>query len=386
MHIVADQNIPALPQLLAAVGSLSCYSGRQPPADVLHSADALLVRSVTAVDDSLLAQAPQLKFVGTATIGTEHLQQAALAGRDITVASAPGANADAVGEYVLTAVLACFQQRGQLQQLPNLEVAIIGAGHTGRAAGRRLQALGLLVHYYDPPLLDSGHTELDDAELHQHWQRVLNSDIISCHVPLTTAGPHPTEQLLDIEALQSLHKEQLLINASRGAVIDNQALLQCCEQGDCPQLVMDVWQGEPQILTALLPQVTIATPHIAGHSAEGKLGGAVMIARAVHDFIDKPFTADVASLLPPCDWPARDAADLTDPVQLAELVLQRYNIWQDDQAMRQQGITAAGFDQLRKHYRKDNPRRQLNNQAIACHNTQQVNQFLALGFNAFRSE
>ncbi|WP_404402188.1 4-phosphoerythronate dehydrogenase [Idiomarina seosinensis] len=384
MHIVADQNIPALPQLLAGAGRLSRYSERQPPAQLLRTADALLVRSVTTVDRALLRQAPQLKFVGTATIGTEHLHCEALAERDIAVASAPGANADSVGEFVLAAVLACFQQRGQLSHLPELEVAIVGAGHTGRAAGQRLQALGLLVHYYDPPLLKNKNQPPVEGELHNHWQRVLNSDIISCHVPLTHNGPHPTAQLLDIEALQSLHNEQLLINASRGAVVDNQALLRCCQQGDCPQLVLDVWQNEPQIITELLPEVTVATPHIAGHSAEGKLGGAIMIARALQQFAGQPFSTDLDSLLPPCDWPVCDAEKLDTPMQLAQLVLQRYDIWQDDRNMRERGTSAAGFDQLRKQYRKDNPRRQLNNQRIACHNSQQLERFRALGFSAFR--
>ncbi|MGM0524980.1 MAG: 4-phosphoerythronate dehydrogenase [Pseudomonadota bacterium] len=385
MHIVADQNIPALSSLVAGAGSLSLYSDRQPPATLLARADALLVRSVTKVDAQLLQQAPQLKFVATATIGTEHLDQNALSERGIKVASAPGANADSVGEYVLAAVLACFSKRQKLEQLVDLEVAIIGAGNTGTAAGRRLQALGLTVHYYDPPLLNSGIVEQSNKDIHDHWQRVLNSDIISCHVPLISGGAHPTQHLFDIEALQSLHSEQLLINASRGAVVDNQALVDCCAQGDCPELVLDVWEGEPQINSALLPLASIATPHIAGHSAEGKVGGAIMVARALHEFNGLKFTHELSSVLPECGWPTLSVQAVTEWSQLAQLVLQRYDIWADDAAMRANGVSASGFDQLRKHYRKDNPRRQLNNQPIACHNAQQIAQFSALGFNAFRA-
>jgi len=385
VHIVADQNIPALSSLVTNAGSLSLYSDRQPPQALLAHADALLVRSVTRVDEHLLQQAPQLKFVATATIGTEHLDLNALSKRGITVASAPGGNADSVGEYVLAAVLACFAKRQQLQKLSDLEVAIIGAGNTGMAAGRRLQALGLTVHYYDPPLLNSGAAEQRSDDIHDHWQRVLNSDVISCHVPLINGGAHPTQHLFDIEALQSLHSEQLLINASRGAVVDNQALIACCAQGDCPELVLDVWEGEPQIDSELLPLVTIATPHIAGHSAEGKIGGAIMVARELHDFFGLTFKHELSSLLPDCGWPSLAADGIAEWSQLAELVLRRYDIWADDAAMRAYGITASGFDQLRKNYRKDNPRRQLNNQPIACHNTQQIIQFSALGFNAFRA-
>ena len=381
MHIVADKNIPALAPLLADAGYLSLYAERQPPATLLATAEALLVRSVTQVDEQLLAQAPALKFVATATIGTEHLDLEALRQRDITVVSAPGANADAVGEYVLTAVLAHFQQQQQLAALADMEVAIVGAGNTGRATGRRLTALGLDVHYYDPPLLTRGNPPVG-IDLHDHWQRVLNADIISCHVPLIKGGAHSSYHLFDIEALQSLHAGQVLINASRGAVIDNQALLTCCEQGDCPTLIFDVWEGEPAVNTALLDKAAIATPHIAGHSAEGKVGGAVMVAHALHNYLQLPFTGSVDAVLPACPWPSFDASQLTTLDDLAALVLHRYNLWADDAMMRQHGRNAAGFDYLRKAYRQDNPRRQLNNQRIACHNSQQLEQFSRLGFSS----
>ncbi|HAD47426.1 MAG TPA: 4-phosphoerythronate dehydrogenase [Idiomarina sp.] len=383
MHIVADQNIPALSSLLADAGCLSLYADRCPPDELLTDAEALLVRSVTRVDEALLAKAPQLKFVATATIGTEHLDLDALAARNITVASAPGGNADSVGEYVLTAVLALFQRRQQLAALADMEVAIVGAGNTGRATGRRLQALGVNVHYYDPPLLQS-NPQLP-LDLHDHWQRVLNADIISCHVPLIKDGVHPTHHLFDIEALQSLHAEQVLINASRGAVVDNRALTDVCAQGDCPSLILDVWEGEPQISTQLLDVAAIATPHIAGHSAEGKVGGAIIAARALHDFLQLPFAGGIDDVLPACPWPNYDANRLQTLDDLAALALHRYNIWHDDALMREHGTTAAGFDQLRKGYRKDNPRRQFNNQRIACHNRQQVEQFSQLGFSVLGS-
>lgn len=361
---------------------MSLYSERYPTEAALATAEALLVRSVTRVDEQLLAKAPHLKFVATATIGTEHLDVDALAARGITVASAPGGNADSVGEYVLTAVLAFFQRRQQLAALTDMEVAIIGAGNTGRATGRRLQALGLTVHYYDPPLLQSNPQLALD--LHDHWQRVLNADIISCHVPLIQGGAHPTHHLFDIEALQSLHSDQVLINASRGAVVDNQALLDVCAQGDCPQLILDVWEGEPQVNAQLLDLAAIATPHIAGHSAEGKVGGALMVAQALHDFLQLPFTGSLDEVLPACPWTTFDASRLQTLDDLAALALHRYNIWSDDALMREHGSSAAGFDQLRKRYRKDNPRRQFNNQRIACHNSQQFEQFSQLGFGAVR--
>ncbi len=379
IHIVADQNIPALPELLGNVGHLTCYVGRTPPPELLETADALLVRSITQVDAALLKQAPQLKFVATATIGKEHLAIDALDARAIQWANAPGCNADSVGEYVLTAVLKVLQQQHRLDEVFDLDVAIVGAGHTGTAAGQRLAALGMNVHYYDPPLAEQG-----DSRAHSHWQRVLTSDIISLHVPLTRKGLYPTHHLIDIEALQSLHSGQLLINACRGAVIDNHAVIARCEQGECPTLVFDVFEGEPEINKAILPYLAIATPHIAGHSLEGKVGGAYQVATALCKHFDIPLPVKLADVLPEVNWRTLGAVSIQRLPDLAKLVLALYPIDEDDRMMRSHGLTASGFDQLRKNYRKDNPRRQLNNQSIACHNAAQVIRFKQLGFNAYQ--
>lgn len=380
IHIVADHNIPALPELLGNVGHLSCYTDRIPPPELLKTADALLVRSITQVDETILQHAPQLKFVATATIGKEHLDTQALAARNIHWTNAPGCNANSVGEYVLAAVLQVLRQQQRLHEVLDLDVAIVGAGHTGSAAGQRLAALGMNVHYYDPPLVAQG-----DSRAHAHWQRVLTSDIISLHVPLTRDGSYPTHHLIDIEALQSLHPGQLLINACRGAVVDNQAVIDRCEQGECPTLVFDVFEGEPSVNAAILPHLAIATPHIAGHSLEGKVGGAYQVTAALCRYFDIAFSMQLSDVLPPLDWRTLGAVSIQRLPDLADLILSLYSIDEDDRIMRTDGLTASGFDHLRKNYRKDNPRRQLNNQPIACHNAAQVIRFRQLGFNAYQA-
>jgi len=376
MKIVADQNIPALSDLLSGAGTLSYFSERTPSQQLLAEADALLVRSVTQVDEELLEQAPELKFVASATIGTEHINIQALKERGIGFAHAPGANAASVGEYVLCAVLDWLGKSSEFL-VDEIDVAIVGAGHTGKAAGKRLQALGLNVHYYDPPLCKKGVNFT-----HDHWQRVLTADIISCHVPLTQNGDFPTRHLFESTALQSLHSQQLLINASRGAVIDNQALLERAAQGDRPSLVLDVWEKEPEVLLDLVPYVDIATPHIAGHSLEGKVGGAVMIADALLEYFGKKVEKTLADVLPGVAWRDCKAEELNSLDALHTWVKEHFDLYRDDRLFRQHGLTATGFDSLRRNYRKESPRREFINQVVTCHNSKQYIQFSQLGFNA----
>lgn len=376
MNIVADRNIPALSTLLSGAGNLHFFSEREPPSELLANADALLVRSITQVNKELLEKAPRLTFVASATIGTEHIDSQALAEKGIAFAHAPGANATSVGEYVLCAVLQWLNGQN-IDSLADLDVAIVGAGHTGQAAGQRLQALGMNVHYYDPPLSKKG-----EKAVHDHWQRVITADIISCHVPLTRGGEYPTHHLFEHTALQSLHENQLLINASRGSVIDNVALLERAQQGERPFIVLDVWEGEPEVLKPLVDYVDIATPHIAGHSLEGKVGGAIMVANALLQHFQFETNYDKRAVLPSPSWPTIDAEQLWPISSLLSWVRQHYDIMEDDTLFRRHAQTNEGFDNLRKKYRKESPRREFINQGVTCHNSEQYIQFLQLGFSA----
>ena len=218
--------------------------------------------------------------------------------------------------------------------------------------------------------------------MHDHWQRVLTADIISCHVPLTQNGDFPTRHLFENTALQSLHSQQLLINASRGAVIDNQALLERAEQGERPSLVLDVWENEPKVLSGLVPYVDIATPHIAGHSLEGKVGGAVMISNALLEYFGKPFGKTLSDVLPAVVWNPRNASELDLPENLNLWAKEHFDLFRDDELFRQRSLTTDGFDSLRRNYRKESPRREFINQVVTCHNREQYIQFLQLGFDA----
>lgn len=343
MNFLIADNIPYAQEVFAQHGSVDRFAGRAPEPGQLARAEVLLVRSITTVDKDLLNSAPQLKFVGTATIGREHLDEEALRERDIHYVSSPGANADSVGEYVLTALLALAQHHDLT--LAKQRVAIIGAGHTGLAAGRRLSALGLQVEYYDPPRAEreSGFTTIEFA-------RALSADIISVHVPLTTQAAHATCHLISDREIEALSSQQILINASRGAVIDNQALLRRLQR-DPLAVVLDVWEGEPRILTELVPFIEIATPHIAGHSLNGKVRGTQMLYDACAEFFAwSGATPDWTALFTPPPSLGWSCKNMPSQATLTTWVLQNYDIWADDTRMREQGTSAAGFDQLRREY------------------------------------
>ncbi|MCC5879848.1 MAG: 4-phosphoerythronate dehydrogenase [Idiomarina sp.] len=343
MNFLIADNIPFAQALFAPHGKVERFAGREPPASQLANADVLLVRSITQVNEALLALAPHLKFVGTATIGREHLDETALQKRGIHYVSSPGANADSVGEYVLTALLALAQKHSL--RLAEQRVAIIGAGNTGQAAGRRLTGLGLNVEYYDPPRA-AREPDFQSIAL----ARALSADIISVHVPLSQQCQHGTHHLFNRQRIDALKTDQVLINASRGAVIDNQALLERLQR-DSLLVVLDVWEGEPEIITDLLPLIEIATPHIAGHSLNGKVRGTQMLYDACAEFFAwREAKPDWSALFPqpsPYGW---SCEKMPSQSTLTDWALQNYDIWADDARMRAEGTCAAGFDRLRRDY------------------------------------
>lgn len=262
MKIVADANIVDVSALYQAHGELKLLSGRDiSPADV-RDADALLVRSITRVDARLL-EGSKVRFVATATSGTDHLDLAYLHAAGITVTDAAGSNANAVVEYVLASLAQLI-----LAKELNLEgkhVAIIGFGHVGRRLYASLSNLGIPCVLCDPFVAAQpgsiGFCSLDEA---------LRAPIISLHTPFTKVGAHPTFHLLDTQRLAALAHGTVLINAARGEVLNNYALTSRLRQDMGLITVLDCWENEPNISAELLSLVRLATPHIAGYSVEAK--------------------------------------------------------------------------------------------------------------------
>ena len=343
MRILIDENMPVADRLFAGLGELVRLPGRQMTAEQVADADVLLVRSVTRVDAELLARAQRLKFVGTATIGTDHIDQPLLAQRGIAFSSAPGCNKISVGEYVISALLV-LAERYQLN-LAGMTLGIIGAGNTGSAVAAKAQALGMQVCLCDPPLADAG-----DSRVFVPYEVALQCDFVSFHVPLTQQGAYPTHHLLDEAHIAALPAGQFLLNASRGEVWDNLALLQRQQGAEPLRLVMDVWEHEPDILRELIPYTELATQHIAGYSLEGKIMGTYQLYQAYCQVAGIPCVKAWRDLLPPpvvCQ--VQVAEELTTGLiqQLVHLV---YDVRRDDARFRLGYQDAASFDWMRKHY------------------------------------
>ncbi|SIS62481.1 4-phosphoerythronate dehydrogenase [Neptunomonas antarctica] len=343
LKIVADENIPALESMFGHDVLLQRVAGRSMTAEHIKDADVLLVRSITQVNEGLLEKATQLKMVGTATIGTDHIDQHYLADRGIPFFNAPGCNADAVVEYVLTVIHNTLFEKGM--ELAGLTVGIVGVGNVGGRLYERLRKLGINVLINDPPRErqgDEGFVNLETV--------LQQADILCLHTPLVKDGERPTYHLLAEKQLSTLKSGVLLINAGRGPVIDNDALLTFLEQRDDLTVVLDVWEDEPRLNPLLVARTQIATPHIAGYSYDGKLRGTHMLRCRFSEVFGVAQPEPLSSYLPQASV---HQVHVTNDVAIHDLMNLVYDPYRDDRALRK---TLFGdnqpqqFDLLRKNY------------------------------------
>ena len=341
MKIIADENLALTDYFFADFATIQHRAGRNLSHEDVKDCDALLVRSVTAVNAELVENTA-LQFVGSATIGTDHLDTAALAQQQSTWANAPGCNAQAVAEYVVTALLSLKPEL--LDSGSAFCLGIVGLGNVGRRLARLATYLGWQVMAYDPFV---ECTEVSQVEFDQLLQQ---ADAVSIHVPLSKTGLHPTYHLFNQATFKKLSPHAILINSARGAVIEEQALLEDIAQTQ-RQVVLDVFEHEPKISSQLLAAVSLATPHIAGYSLEGKARGTAMIYRAFCEKFALSADKKFESQLPVC---AQILADKTLKSALKQHLQAIYDIRQDDADLRncvQEGyVLAQAFDQLRKNY------------------------------------
>ncbi len=275
--IVADENIPYVRQAFGPFGEVRLVPGREISAAHVRGADALLVRSVTRVDRALL-DGSSVRFVGTATIGTDHVDRAWLRARGVAFAHAPGSNASSVVEYVLAALLRLSVRQGRA--LRGRTVGIVGCGNIGGRLARRLPALGVRVLRNDPPLAEAAERRGEPHPFVPLEALLSDADVVTLHVPLTREGPHATRGLFGAEALRRMRPDAWLVNTARGPVVSNAALLDAIAAGRPAATVLDVWEGEPNPDPDLIRRVDLGTPHIAGYSYDGKVRGTVMLYRA----------------------------------------------------------------------------------------------------------
>lgn len=375
MRIVADPKIACVERAFAGLGELVLVPGRGFTPSLIRGAEILLVRSVTRVDAALLAGSA-VRFVGTATSGVDHVDLDYLQSHGIGFAAAPGSNAQAVAEYVLSAVLVLAESRGT--SLRKAVAGIIGHGRVGSRVARLLERLGITCVPNDPPLEvltgDPRLRSLDEA---------LDSDIVTLHVPLTRDGPHPTHHLIDARRLAQVKPGAILINTARGGVVDESALLRALQQGRRMSAVLDCWENEPAIDADLLERVALGTPHIAGHSFDAKLRATAMLYRSVCEWLGIGEEWRVDRAVAPCPE-LRPDARLGDEAFVRQAMRCCYDIREDDRSLRR--LLARPtlerpqyFDRVRDTYRQ---RREFNACRLAVPANRQVliPELRALGF------
>ncbi|WP_434456036.1 4-phosphoerythronate dehydrogenase PdxB [Stutzerimonas urumqiensis] len=348
MRILADENIPLVDEFFGDLGDIRRMPGRAINRAAVEQCDALLVRSVTQVSREILSDSP-VRFVGTCTIGVDHLDLDYFDEAGIAWSSAPGCNARGVVDYVLGCLLALAEHDGS--RLDQRRYGVVGAGQVGGRLVEVLRGFGWSVKVCDPPRAarEAGDfTDLDDI--------LASCDVISLHTPLDLSGEHRTFHLLDERRLARLQPGAWLINASRGAVVDNLALLDCLQQRPDLGVVLDVWEGEPEVDVALASLCRIATPHIAGHSLEGKLRGTAQIYQAFCLALGLEPRVHLDALMPAAGLEALTFGKGADEAELLSVLCRSvYDPRRDDASFRRSLVgepeqRRLAFDALRKGY------------------------------------
>ncbi len=333
----------------ATLGDVAVRPDREiGPAD-LSDADALVVRSKTRVDRALL-EGSRVRYVGTATAGFDHLDTAWLEEAGIAWYAAAGCNAESVADWFTSALL-CLASRRALT-LEGLTLAVVGVGQVGRRVARRAEALGLRVLLNDPP-----RRLAEQAPGLLPLEAVLpEADIVTLHVPLTGTGPFATRRMAGSPFFEQLKPGAVFVNASRGEVVDEEALLFALRSDQVSRVLLDVWENEPAIRPGLLEAAELGTPHIAGYSFDGKRRGTEQVYADLCHFLERPPAWTGRSGTPVPGVPLDRVAEGVESVEEAlwRAVRRVYDVSADDRALRGPGgdaaALAARFEALRKEY------------------------------------
>ncbi len=348
INIIAGESIPYVQEAFTTLGKVALLPGRSITATDLKDTQVLLVRSITKINEALLRGSP-VEFVGSASAGTDHVDTSYLKAHNIGFASSPGCNANSVAEYVITALLVVSQQ--QDYSLAGKTIGIVGVGHIGKLVKQKAEALGMKPILNDPFLANTN--EID----HHSLEDTLSCDIVTLHVPLTKDGPFPTHHLLNEYSIKRMKPSTIFINASRGEVVDTQALLNAIKRKQIGATVIDVWEHEPDISWELFESVTLGTPHIAGHSLDGKATGTFMIYAALckHLDADGPWNPSQSLPAPLVPSVTLEQTNQSDEEALRELTTKIYDIEMDFRKMKAlltkpMKERSTLFDGLRKNY------------------------------------
>jgi erythronate-4-phosphate dehydrogenase len=360
LRLIVDENIVFADKAFAQFGEVNLMPGREINNSNLNDVDVLIVRSITNVDKDLLKNTP-VKFVGTATIGTDHIDLDYLKSKNIFFADAKGCNAYSVAEYVLASLLNLSVKFDF--SLKDKSIGIVGVGNVGSKVAAFAEALGMSVLLNDPPIKRTG-----DKRSFIDLDEIFKCDIVTLHTPLNLDGIDKTYHLFNNDNLNKLKDGAILINSSRGAIINNLDLLTAIEKKNL-KVVLDVWENEPDINIELVKNVLIATPHIAGYSYEGKVNCTKIIYESLCEYLGEDKTIKFDLPIPKEPTLIFNNSNKLE-TGLNDLISTIYSIQEDDNRMRkiiemEKEDRMKYFDLQRKNYPR---RREFNNYTIKSSN------------------
>lgn len=343
MKIIVDNKIPYLRGALEPYAEVVYLPGKETTAEVVKDADALITRTRTICNEALLAGS-KVKVIATATIGFDHIDTAWCEEHGIIWRNAPGCNSWSVKQYVTALLVSLARKRGL--DLSKMTLGVVGVGNVGSKVAEAASILGMKVLLNDPPR--------ERAEGSEHFvsldEIIARCDIITLHVPLQKTGPDATWHLFDATRLAQMRPTQILINSSRGPVVDNKALKAALQAGAIKAACLDVWEGEPELDPELVDLLDFSTPHIAGYSADGKANGTTAAVRTVAEVLGLPLAGWTASGVPAPPQSTEfeiDASEKSLQEVLTEAVLHTYDISADSDSLR---ADLDAFEKLRGDY------------------------------------
>lgn len=331
MLIICDDKIPFIRGVFEPYADVVYLPGGETTPGIVKDADAIVTRTRTICNSSLL-EGSKVKVIASATIGYDHIDTRWCEANGITWSNAPGCNSGSVAQYIASVLIRLADKHNL--QLDGMTLGVVGVGHVGSKVVKVGQALGMKVLQCDPP-----RARMEGAQQYVSLDTIISeSDIITLHVPLDKEGPDATYHLFDSKTIEKLGPTQILINSSRGPVVDNAALKDALTTHKLKGAVLDVWENEPDIDTGLLSLLEYGTPHIAGYSADGKANGTSMAVQTVAEALDLPLKDfKVAEIPSPGYSPtsfAIDASGKTTRQVLAEAILHTYDISEDSDRLR----------------------------------------------------
>ena len=342
MKIVADDKIPFLKGALEPYAEVIYIPGKQIDREILKDCDALLIRTRTKCTADLL-DGTNVRFIGTATIGFDHIDTHYCNKNKIIWTNAPGCNSSSVQQYIAAALLKVSSENSF--NLQGKTLGIVGGGNVGSKVEKFARTIGMNVLLCDPP-----RARLEGKKNFHSLNALLSeSDIVTLHVPLNVVGEDCTYYLFNDERFKKIRRGTWFFNSSRGEVAETNALKQVLDSGNLGGAVLDVWENEPDIDTELMEQAFIATPHIAGYSTDGKANGTAMVVNSLSKYFNLSLENWYPGNVPLPAFPSIsiDCKGKSEEEIFREIVLHTYNIDEDNERLR---LSPSDFEKLRGDY------------------------------------